>query len=113
MSLLKNAFLVFLVIFLSSSLIRNIFDYQKKIDFYKKYQNELAQEKKKKLSLQTEVLKKTDPYELEKTIRDKLNLSKSDEMSVILPKPSPTQTQISPTPLANWQQWRDLFWQIH
>ncbi len=110
MSFLKNVFLVFLVIFLSSSLIRNIFDYQKKIDFYKKYQDELALEKKKKLSLQTEVLKKTDPYELEKTIRDKLNLSKSDELSVLLPKPSPSPTKVVPAPLAPWQQWRDLFW---
>lgn len=110
MSFLKNVFLIFLVVFLSSSLIRNIFDYQKKIDFYKKYQTELSQEKKKKLSLQTEVLKKTDPYELEKTIRDKLNLSKPDELSVLLPQPTPAPTQITPTPLANWQQWRDLFW---
>ena len=110
MGFLKNIFLVFLVIFLSSSLIRNIFDYQKKIDFYKKYQTELSQEKKKKLSLQTEVLKKTDPYELEKTIRDKLNLSKPDELSVLIPQPTPAPTKITPTPLANWQQWKNLFW---
>src|SRR4030042_5544054 len=102
MGFLKNVFLIFLVIFLSSSLIRNIFDYQKKIDFYKKYQTELALEKKKKLSLQTEVLKKTDPYELEKTIRDKLNLSRPDELSVILPQPSPRPTIINPPPLPNW-----------
>lgn len=110
MSLLKNVFLIFLVIFLSSSLIRNIFDYQKKIDFFKKYQTEVAKEKKKKLSLRTEVLKKTDPYQLEKTIRDKLNLSKPDELSVILPKPTSVPTQITPSPLPSWQQWRDLFW---
>ncbi len=109
MSFLKNIFLVFLVIFLSSSLIRNIFDYQKKIDFYKKYQDELSQEKKRKLSLRTEVLKKTDPYELEKTIRDKLNLSKTDELSVILPKLSPSPTPIIPPLPTNWQQWWQIF----
>jgi cell division protein FtsB len=109
MSFLKNLFLVFLIIFLSSSLIRNIFDYQKKMEFYKKYQEELRQEKKKKLTLQTEILKKTDPFELEKTIRDKLNLSQPGELSVILPEKTPTPTQITPTPLPNWQQWLNLF----
>ncbi len=110
MNLFKKIFIIFMIVFLSSSLIRNIFDYQKKIDFYKKYKQELAEVKKENINLKTEVLKKTAPYELEKTIRDKLNLSRPDELSVILPKPSPSPIPITPTPYKNWQKWRDLFW---
>jgi len=109
MKLLKNLFLVFLVIFLSSSLIRNIIDYQKKMDFIQKFEAEVEKEKKKKLTLKTEILKKTDPYELEKTMRDKLNLTRKNEIVVILPLPSPTPMPVTPTPLPNWQQWWQIF----
>jgi len=109
MKLLKNLFLVFLVVFLSSSLIRNVIDYQKKIDFIQKFKAEVEKEKKKKLTLKTEILKKTDPYELEKTMRDKLNLTRKNEIVVILPLPSPTPAPITPTPLPSWQQWWQIF----
>lgn len=109
MRFLKGVFLVFLIIFLFSSLIRNVFDYRNKVDFVQKYKTEVEKEKKKKLSLQTEILKKSDPYELEKTIRNKLNLTRPDELSVILPQPSPTPVVITPTPAPNWQQWWQVF----
>jgi len=109
MRLIKNIFLVFLVIFLSSSLIRNIIDYQKKKEFLQKFKAQVEKEDKKKLTLKTEILKKTDSYELEKKIRNKLNLTRPNEVAVILPVPSPTQLPITPMPLPNWQQWWQVF----
>ena len=109
MRLLKNLFLIFLVIFLSSSLIRNIVDYQKKKDFFSKFKALVQKEEKKKLSLKTDILKKSDPYELEKKIRNKLNLTRPDEVSIILPLPTSTPVPITPTPLPNWQQWWRVF----
>ena len=109
MRLLKNLFLIFLVIFLSSSLVRNIIDYQKKKDFFEKFKTQIEKEEKKQLTLKTEILKKTDAYELEKTFRNKLNLAKPDETVVILPLPTPTTKPITPTPLPNWQQWWQVF----
>lgn len=109
MRLLKNLFLIFLVIFLSSSLVRNIIDYQKKKDFFEKFKTQVEKEKKKQLTLKTEILKKTDAYQLEKTIRNKLNLAKPDETVVILPLPTPTPKLITLPPLPNWQQWWQVF----
>lgn len=109
MRLLKNLFLVFLVVFLSSSLIRNIIDFQKKKDFLQKFKTRVEKEEKKKLELKTEILKKTDAYQLEKTIRDKLNLTRSDEIVVVLPALTPTPTVVAPTPVPNWQQWWEVF----
>ncbi|PIV09613.1 hypothetical protein COS31_04725 [Candidatus Roizmanbacteria bacterium CG02_land_8_20_14_3_00_36_15] len=106
---LKNIFLIFLIIFFSSSLIRNVVNYQNRIAFLKRFKSEVEKEKKKKLTLQTEILKKSDFYELEKTIRNKLNLARPDEVAIILPPPTPTPTIITPTPLPNWQQWWQLF----
>lgn len=108
MALIKKIFLIFLFIFLFSSLVRNIFDYQKKITFYQQYEEEVKKETKKKINLQTEILKKTDPYYLEEVIRDKLNLAKPNEKVILLSPPSPTPTQpIKPTP-AIWQQWQTV-----
>lgn len=108
-SFFKKTFLFFLFIFLSSSLVRNIFDYQKKISFYQEYLSHLWLEKDRKIKLQTQILKKTDPYYLEKVIRNKLNLSKPGDLVVIVPVPTDSPKLLTPTPLPNWQQWFNLF----
>ena len=109
MRFLKNFFFIFLVIFLSSSLVRNIIVYQKKIDFFQKFKALVEKEKKRKLVLKTQILKKTDPYEVEKTIRNKLNLTQPDELAVILPLPTPTPVPVTPTPPPNWRKWWEVF----
>ncbi len=109
MKLLKNLLLVIFVLFLGSSLIKNIFDYRDKLSFYQQYKLAYDQEKQQNVALQTEILKKKDPNELEKTIRNKLNLLKPNEISIILPSPTPTPIIITPTPAPNWQQWIQLF----
>lgn len=109
MKLVRNIIIGVFVLFLFSSLIRNIFDYKNKLQFYQVYKKEYDQEQKQNISLQTEILKKTDPHEVEKTIRNKLNLLQPGEVAVMLPSPTPTPFIPIPTPLPNWQQWWNVF----
>ncbi|MBI3620235.1 septum formation initiator family protein [Candidatus Roizmanbacteria bacterium] len=109
MNFLKRAAILFLLFILFSSLIKNIFDYRNKIAFYRDYQTQYETEKKRNLVLHTQILKKSDPQEVEKTIRNRLNLSKENEMTVILAEPSPTPTSLPEPSLANWQKWKNLF----
>lgn len=108
---LRKLFFVLIIIFLFSSLTKNIFDYQKNKQFYKDFRVDYDAEKKKNLTLRTHILKQSDTYELEKTIRDKLNLLKPNEVSIIIPNPTPTPVVVIPTPLSNWQQWWIIFFQ--
>ena len=100
---------ILFLLFLVSSLTKNIVDYQKKLQFYEDYKTGFESEKKRNITLKTEVLKNSDLNEIEKTLRNKLNLLKPDEIAIIVPKPTPTVLIITPTPLPTWKQWKDLF----
>ncbi len=109
MKVLRNVILIFFVLFLFSSLVRNLFDYRNKLQFYEEYKKEYEKEKQENIALKTEVLKKTSQTELEKTIRNKLNLLRPDEVAVMLPSPTPIPITPSSIPLPNWMQWWKLF----
>ncbi len=109
MKLLKQVVVFFLLLFLLSSLLRNILSYHDKIRFYQDFKNNYDQEKKENISLQTEILKKKSYSELEKTIRDKLNLLQPGEIAITIPTPTPGISTITPTPAPNWQQWWNVF----
>ena len=97
------------VLFLFSSLVKNIFDYRSKLKFYQEYKEEYIKEKKNNITLKTQVLKKSDPKEVEKTIRNKLNLLQPNEVAIIVPFPTPTPSTAPPQPLPNWKQW----WKVY
>lgn len=109
MRALRNIILICFVFFLFSSLVKNLFDYRNKLQFYQEYKGVYDKEKKDNITLKTEVLKKTSQTELEKTIRNKLNLLKPDEVAVMLPSPTPTPYIPTPIPLPVWQKWWKLF----
>lgn len=109
MKVVRNSILVIFILFLFSSLVKNLFDYRNKLQFYQQYKKEYDKEKKENITLKTEVLKKTSQTELEKTIRNKLNLLKPDEVAIILPSPTPVPIIPTPFPLPNWQQWWNVF----
>ena len=90
-------------------MIKNIINYREKYSFYLGYKQDFEKEKKKNIEYKTEYLKKTDPNELEKTIRNRLNLSKPDELVIIMSRPTPTPFILTPTPPPNWQQWVNLY----
>jgi len=109
MKTLRNIILVFFILFLFSSFVRNLFDYRNKLQFYQQYKKDYEGEKKQNITLKTEVLKKTSQNELEKTIRNKLNLLKPDEVAVMLPSPTPIPVTPTPIPLPIWEQWWKVF----
>lgn len=109
MKVFKQVIFFIFIFFLFSSLIPGIRDYKNKISFYNQTKKEYEAEKKRQIELQTEIAKKKSTDEVEKTIRNKLNLLKENEIVLIVPTPTyfPTPT---PTPnLANWQRWWNIF----
>lgn len=93
------------------SLTKNIFDYQNKLNFYQGFKKDYDKEQKSNIELKTKILKNRDPYEIEKTIRNQLNLSKQGELSVIVPNPTPTPVIIIPTMAPVYRQWLTVFFQ--
>jgi hypothetical protein len=109
MKTVKNTLAVFFIAFLLFSLLKNIFNYKDKMKFFEDYRHDFEAEKKKNIELKTEIVKKKSVTEVEKTIRNDLNLLKENEIALILPSPTPSPQRISPTPAPSWQQWLDLF----
>ena len=109
MKALKTIGIILLLLFLSSSLIKNIVDYRSKQGFYEDYKKHYEEEKHRNAELKTALLKKNDLNEIEKIIRNKLNLLRPGETSVILPSPTPVPVIITPTPPPNWKQWTNLY----
>ncbi len=84
-------------------------EYRNNLAFYQEYKDEYLKEKKRNGELKTEYVKTQDVYEFEKTVRNKLNLHKKNEVVLIVPEPTPTTAIFSPTPMPNYQQWIDTF----
>lgn len=91
------------------SLTGNIFDYQQKIKFFEQYKKELTEKEEKNKELKSELVKAKDYYQVEKKIREKLNLLKPDEVAVILPKQTPTSTLTPKQEKPPLRQWIELF----
>lgn len=109
MKMLKKIVVTVIVIFLFFSLTKNIFDYRKTLDFYQSFKQDYQQEKQKNIALRTSLLKNKDPQQVEKTIRNQLNLLKPGEIAVIIPSPTPTPIKITPTPKPVYRQWFEVF----
>lgn len=97
-----------LFVFLFFSLTKNVFDYRKNLRFYQNIKEDYEKEKKTNITLKTQILKNKDPQELEKTIRNELNLLKDGEMTIIVPTPTPVPRAITPTPPPVYKQWFNL-----
>jgi len=109
MKLIKNIFFTFLLIFLFSSLLRNLLGYKSKLDFHQQFKQNFERETKRNIELKTEVVKKKSTEEIEKTIRNDLNLLKDNEVALIIPSPTKVPVSVTPTPLPNWRQWWELY----
>ena len=111
MPVIKKFIYAFLLFFFLSSLTKNIIEYRKNLSFYDGYKNTYEEEKDKNNKLKTLLVKTADAHQMEKTFRNKLNLTKKDESIIILNIPTPTQTMTTPTIAPNYQQWVDTFFQ--
>lgn len=100
-----------IVIFLFYSLTRNFSNYIKNVKYYNKNKENYQKEQKNNITLQTQLRKQQAPGEVEKTIRNKLNLLKPNEVSLIISLPSPTPVVPTPTPIPNYLQWWKIFTQ--
>jgi len=109
MSLIRKIIFITLVLFLLFSFSRSFFDYKKNTQFYTDFKNQYFAEKKKNLELKTQFLKKNDPHEVEKNIRNKLNLSRPEEKTILIPDISPTPVPLTPTPAPVYLQWWEIF----
>jgi hypothetical protein len=109
MGVIKKLIVAFLILFFLSALTKNFFEYRKNLEFYNSFKNDYDTEYKKNISLRTQIIKNNDPNQIEKTIRDKLNLVKEKELVVIIPPPTPTPVIIIPTPMPVYEQWVHTF----
>lgn len=109
MKFIKKLITLLFLLFIFSYLLKNIINYQKKLVFYQTYKMEYEKEKNYNRYLKTEIIKKKSDVEIEKTIRNKLNLLKENEIAIILPSPSPSSPAPTPTLKVNWERWRQVF----
>jgi hypothetical protein len=107
--MIKYILLAFLGVFWTVSLLKNTLEYRKNVAFHNKFKQEYDQEVKENNRLKTEVIKSGDMWEIEKTIRNKLNLQKSNEVAIIVPTPTAELTMPTPTPAPAYAQWARLF----
>lgn len=105
----KKILLYLFLGFILFSFVKNIFDYQKSLSFYQNSKSDFEKEKKQNIELKTWALKNSDSFEKEKIIRNKLNLSKGDEVSLIIPKPTSVPVKITPTATPVYMQWWKTF----
>ncbi len=101
--------MIFLAAFFLISLTRNLSEYRKNLDFYRSFKNEYEDEKKRNTTLKTQALKKSDPNEIEKIIRNKLNLSRPNEITIMLKDPTPTPEPVVTPDILPYQQWFAVF----
>lgn len=111
MGAIKKIIYAFLLFFFISSLTRNIIEYNKNLAFYEGYKKTYEEEQAKNNKLKTLLVKTEDTNQIEKTLRNKLNLSKEKESIVVINVPTPTPTVLPPTPAPNYKQWIDTFFQ--
>lgn len=109
MKVLRYVFIFILFIFLLSSLIKNFVGFQRNLSFYESYKTESENELQKNAHLKTQKLIKTDPSEVEKTIRNKLGLLRDNEIAIIIPLPSPSPSPAHSAPLPVYAQWVRVF----
>lgn len=112
MPVVKRVFFAVLFAFLLLSLFKNLSSYQRNQSFYKGYVENLEKARQTNVRLKTEKLRKTSLREVEKTIRNKLNLLRPNEIAVIIPPPSPTPTPIITPELPVYEQWYNVFFKV-
>lgn len=109
MTIVKNIFFGLLTLFFLVTVTRNFFEYQRNLEFYNGFKTEYDEVKAQNDWLQAQFVKQNDPDEVEKTIRNQLNMVKDGETVVLMEQPSPTPIQISPTEIPNYTKWYRTF----
>jgi cell division protein FtsB len=109
MNTLRRIFLFILFLFLATSFIRNIIDVKRNYPLFLNSKREFDEARQKNAQLKTAIVKQKSLNEVEKTIRNKLNMSKEGELVIIIPHPSPSPTPIIIPTLPIYKQWMMVF----
>lgn len=112
MRIIRGFFFAILFIFLAFSLVKNISEYRRNLQFYKGYKEAAEAEKKRNIELKTKKVQKTSMREIEKTIRNKLGLLQPQEIAVIIPAPSPSPTPAITPQIPVYKQWWNVFFRV-
>ena len=94
---LHHALIGFLLFVLLLSALRNAQSLSQNMPFFSQLQKEYNREKARNRALKLQYAQSKDPYEIEKTLRDKLGYSTTDEKVLLFTAPSTSPT-LSPTP---------------
>src|SRR5437868_1414223 len=97
--MVKKVLIGLVLLFLFSSFIKNYSEFKKNTTFFNTFKNDYEREKDRNNKLKMEALKQSDPSEIEKTIRNKLNMVKDKEIAIIVPTPTLEPVVVAPTPL--------------
>lgn len=107
--MIKKGFAIIVFVFLLSSFVKNSLEYKKNLSIFQETKQEYEQEKKRNIELKTQKMREKDPSEIEKTIRNKLNMVKKNEIAFIIPPPTSIPTPSSAPTLPVYKQWVKLF----
>lgn len=105
----KQVFVAVVLVFLVTTLTKSIFDFLKNRQFFQAYKQEYEEVVQEHKTLQTALVKAQDMSEFEKNIRNTLNYHKKDERIVLVPEPTPTLIEITPTIPPVFLQWAEVF----
>jgi len=107
----KLLLVILLPLFFFSYALKSWTNLQERLKIIKTAEEKVLQENENKESLEKELVRVQGRNFIEQQARDKLNLGKDEEITVILPTLSVT-SQITPTPIDNsynWEKWLKLF----
>jgi len=102
---------ILLPLFFFSYALKSWINLQERLKIVKTAEEKVLQENENKASLEKELVRVQGRNYIEQQARDKLNLGKDEEITVILPTLS-VPSQIIPTPIDNsynWEKWLKLF----
>lgn len=93
---LHHLLFAFIVFTLFTSVLRNATALHRNTKFLDQLKNEYESEKLKNEKLQLKYAKSSNPFEIEKIVRNKLGLVRPGEELIIIPTPSVSPSPIQP-----------------
>lgn len=107
----KELFLVVVALFLLVNLIKSWAKLSDRLTLIKETKLKVTEEQEKKKDLERELAKTESSAFIEKQAREKLNMGKEGELTILLPTPvistAPTPVQVDES--SNWEKWVKLF----
>lgn len=101
-----------IIVILFINITRSWVKWQQRTQILENAKDRLYQQQEEQKNLERELARVQSKQYVEEQARDKLNMTREDEIMLIIPSPFIVQ-QPTPTPMdnsPNWQKWMRLFW---